>query len=99
MSQKSIRLTTISADRLGPIPCTPAILQFLGAWDDFLMPLIILRDPGLFTSSVGLIYLDGEYVKQWGKIMAAFFIASLLVIFLFTMKLFVRGLSGGALKG
>ncbi len=85
----------------GPILGTLAILQFLGAWNDFLMPLIILRDPELFTIGVGLIYLDGEYVKQWGKIMAAFFIASLplIVIFLFTMKLFVRGLSSGALKG
>jgi multiple sugar transport system permease protein len=50
---------------------------------------------------LGLIYLDGEYVKQWGQIMAAFFMASLpiIIIFLFTMKLFVRGLSSGALKG
>lgn len=85
----------------GSIIGTLAILTFLGQWNDFLMPLIVLRDPELFTIGVGLIYLDGEYVKQWGKIMAAFFIASLplIIIFLFTMKLFVRGLSSGALKG
>jgi ABC-type glycerol-3-phosphate transport system permease component len=65
------------------------------------MPFIVLRDPGLFTVGVGLIYLDGEYVKQWGEIMAAYFVASipLIVLFLFTMRLFVRGLSAGALKG
>jgi len=85
----------------GPILGTLAILQFLGSWNDFLMPLLVLRDPEQFTIGVGLIYLDGEYVKQWGKIMAAFFLASLplIIIFLFTMKLFVRGLSSGALKG
>ncbi len=85
----------------GSIIGTLAILMFLGQWNDFLMPLIILRDPELFTIGVGLIYLDGEYVKQWGKIMAAFFVASLplIIIFLFMMKLFVRGLSSGALKG
>jgi ABC-type glycerol-3-phosphate transport system permease component len=85
----------------GPILGTLAILQFLGNWNDFLMPLIVLRDPGLFTISVGLIYLDGEYVKQWGLLMAAFFLASvpLLIIFLFTMRLFVRGLASGAVKG
>ena len=85
----------------GPIIGTLAILQFLGSWNDFLMPLVVLRDPQLFTIGVGLIYLDGEYIKQWGSVMAAFFVASLplLSIFLFTMKLFVRGLSSGAVKG
>lgn len=85
----------------GPIIGTLSILAFLGKWNDFLLPLIVLRDKELFTLGVGLIYLDGEYVKQWGQIMAAYFIASipLIVIFLFCMKLFVRGLSAGAVKG
>ena len=85
----------------GSILGTLGILTFLQQWNEFLMPLILLRDQELFTLGVGLIYLDGEYVKQWGQIMAAYFVASvpLLTIFLFTMKLFVRGLSAGAVKG
>jgi len=85
----------------GPIIGTLSILAFLQAWNEFLLPLIVLRDKSLFTLGVGLIYLDGEYVKQWGQIMAAYFIAAvpLIVIFLFTMRLFVRGLSAGAIKG
>lgn len=85
----------------GPIIGTLSILAFLGKWNDFLLPLIVLRDKELFTLGVGLIYLDGEYVKQWGQIMAAYFIASipLIIIFLFTMRLFVKGLSAGAVKG
>lgn len=85
----------------GPIIGTLAILGFLQKWNDFLLPLIVLRDKELFTLGVGLIYLDGEYVKKWGEIMAAYFIASipLIVIFLFCMRLFVRGLSAGAVKG
>jgi multiple sugar transport system permease protein len=85
----------------GSIIGTLSILAFLGKWNDFLMPLLLLRDKELFTLGVGLIYLDGEYVKQWGKIMAAFLVASLplIVMFLFTMKLFVKGLSAGAVKG
>lgn len=95
------QLVNIVIPMSGPIIGTLAILSFLGKWNDFLMPLIILRDQELFTLGVGLIYLDGEYVKQWGKIMAAFFISSipLIIIFLLTMKLFVRGLSSGAVKG
>jgi len=85
----------------GPIIGTLGILSFIGMWNDFLLPLIVLRDKELFTLGVGLIYLDGEYVKQWGQIMAAYFVASipLIIVFLFTMRLFVRGLSAGAIKG
>lgn len=80
---------------------TLAILAFLGKWNDFLLPLIVLRDRELYTLGVGLIYLDGESVKQWGQVMAAYFVASvpLIILFLFTMRLFVRGLSQGAIKG
>lgn len=85
----------------GPILGTLVILSFLGSWNDFLMPFIVLRDRELFTLGTGLVYLDGEYVKPWGKIMAAYLLASLplIVLFLFTMKLFIRGLSSGAVKG
>lgn len=84
-----------------PIIGTLSILAFLAQWNDFMMPLIILRDRELFTLGVGLIYLDGEYVKQWGQIMAAFLVASvpLFILFVFCMKLFVRGLAAGAVKG
>ncbi len=84
-----------------PIIGTLAILQFISHWNEFMLPLIIMRDSDLFTLGVGLIYLDGEYVKDWGKIMGAYLIASipLVLLFLFTMKLFIRGLSSGAVKG
>ena len=85
----------------GSILGTLGILAFLNKWNEFLFPLIVLRDQELFTLGVGLIYLDGEYVKNWGQIMAAYFVAAvpLIVVFLFTMRLFVRGLSQGAIKG
>ena len=95
------QITTIVIPMSGPIVGTLAILAFLGQWNEFLLPLIVLRDKELFTLGVGLIYLDGEYVKQWGQIMAAYLVASLplIVLFLFCVRLFVRGLSAGAIKG
>ena len=70
-------------------------------WNDFLLPFIIIRDDALLTLAAGLIKLDGEYVKQWGEMMAGYSIASLplVLIFLFTMRLFVRGIAAGAVKG
>ena len=84
-----------------PILGTLSILTFLQHWNEFLLPLIILRDQDKFTLGVGLIHVDGAYVKQWGQIMAAYFIAAmpLIGIFLLAVRLFVRGLSSGALKG
>jgi multiple sugar transport system permease protein len=95
------QIRTVVLPLAGPIIGTLSILAFLQAWNEFLLPLIILRDPEKFTLGVGLIYLDGEYVKNWGQIMAAYFVAAvpLIIVFLFTMRLFVRGLSSGAIKG
>ena len=85
----------------GSVISTLAILQFISVWNDFLLPFIIMRDDALLTLAAGLIKLDGEYVKQWGEMMAGYSIASLplVLIFLFTMRLFVRGIAAGAVKG
>jgi len=95
------QVTNIVVPMCAPIIGTLFILIFLGMWNDFLLPLVVLRDKELFTIGVNLIYLDGEYNKDFGKIMASFLVAALplIVIFLFTMRLFIRGLSAGALKG
>lgn len=95
------QIRTIVLPLAAPIIGTLSVLSFLSKWNDFLLPLIVLRDKQLFTLGVGLIYLDGEYVKQWGQIMACYTLAALplILIFLFTMRLFVRGLSAGAIKG
>lgn len=84
-----------------PILSTLAILLFINSWNDYLLPFIVLRDHDLFTIGVGLIYLDGEYVKQWGVVMAAFTLSSipLIFLFLFFMKTFIRGVLSGAVKG
>ena len=85
----------------GSILGTLAILQFLAAWNNLMLPLVIMRDDELLTIPVGLMRLEGEYVKQWGEMMAGYTIASipLVILFLFTMRFFVRGLSAGAIKG
>lgn len=77
------------------------IMDFLASWNNVIMPMLLIRDEELLTIPVGLFRLDGEYVKQYGPIMAGYVIASvpLLLLFLFSMKLFVRGLSAGAIKG
>jgi ABC-type glycerol-3-phosphate transport system permease component len=85
----------------GSIVSTLAILAFIAQWNNFILPLVFIRDDSLLTISAGLVKLDGEYVKMWGQMMAGYTISSipLILIFLFTMRLFVKGLSAGAIKG
>lgn len=85
----------------GAILGTLAILQFIGNWNNLMLPLIIMRDDSMLTIPVGLMRLDGEYVKQWGQLMAGYTISSipLIILFIFSMRLFVRGLTAGAIKG
>ena len=95
------QVTNIVFPMCGSIISTLAILLFIREWNEYLLPLIVLRDQELFPLGVGLIYLDGESVKRWGHIMSAYVMASipLVVIFIFTMRLFIRGLTSGAVKG
>ncbi|MFG0250659.1 MAG: carbohydrate ABC transporter permease, partial [Phycisphaeraceae bacterium JB051] len=78
-----------------------AIMKFLGVWNNVMLPLVVLRDDEKLTIPVGLLRLEGEYVKQWGEMMAGYAIASipLVIMFLFTMRWFVKGLAAGAIKG
>ena len=84
-----------------PIIGTLAILSIIGNWNSFVGPLLYLRDNNLQVIAVGLLRLEGEYTKNWGELMAGYTIASipLIIMFIFCMKLFVRGLSAGAVKG
>lgn len=85
----------------GSVIAIVCILDFLGSWNNVILPLVLLRDDELLTIPVGLFRLDGEYVKQYGPLMAGYAISSLplLLIFLFSMKLFVKGMTAGAVKG
>lgn len=92
---------TIVLPMSGSILSTLGILQFIGIWNNYILPMIVLRDDRMLTLAVGLVRMDSEYVKEWGPLMAGYTIASIpmILIFLFTMRLFVKGLSSGAVKG
>jgi ABC-type glycerol-3-phosphate transport system permease component len=84
-----------------PIIGTLAILRVIGIWNEFVGPLIMIRDNHKQLLAVGLLHLEGEYTKNWGELMSGYTIASipLIIMFLFCMQLFIKGLSAGAIKG
>jgi multiple sugar transport system permease protein len=85
----------------GPIIGNLGVMQFIGAWNDFVLPLIVIRDHSRLPVMVQLLRMSGEYIKYWGPLMAGYAIASIpvIILFLFSMKLFVEGLTEGAVKG
>jgi ABC-type glycerol-3-phosphate transport system permease component len=84
-----------------PALATLAIYQFRAVWNDFLIPMIVLRTKTLHTLPIKLQFMDSQnYNVPFDAIMATSLIAVLIpVIFFFAFqKQFIEGLSGG-LKG
>ncbi|GAA2769750.1 carbohydrate ABC transporter permease [Streptomyces showdoensis] len=77
------------------------IFTFIGAWDDFLWPLIVLNDPSRYTLTVGLQYLDGTFSANPRQIAAGTMIAFLPVVAVFAVlqRFFFKGVEEGAIKG
>lgn len=78
-----------------------AVLVFLGAWNDYLWPLIVLRSPENFTYPLGLATLNGLYRVEYGMILGGSFIATLPVVLIFIAgrKQLLDNLTIGAVKG
>ncbi|MFE2728108.1 carbohydrate ABC transporter permease [Kitasatospora sp. NPDC059327] len=84
-------------------PATASVLIFLGVWiwNDFLNPLIILGPAGGTTVTVGVYRAIGEHQQDYGQLFGLMFLAALpvLIFYIVLQKHFVKGLTGGAVKG
>jgi len=78
-----------------PALAAQAIFVFMGAWNNFLTPLIILSDSAMFTLPLGLNTFKGEYISYWNYIMAASMIFTLpaLAIYAFFNRYFIQGVT------
>ncbi|WP_017436234.1 carbohydrate ABC transporter permease [Saccharococcus caldoxylosilyticus] len=78
-----------------PALAAQAIFVFMGSWNDFMRPLIILSDPQLFTLPLGLSSFKDQYISYWNYIMAASMVFTLpvLVIYAFFNRYFIKGIS------
>lgn len=77
-----------------------AIFNILGTWNDFLWPLVTLTNKDIFPLVLGLYRFQSEYYTIWGPLMAGYVIGTipLIILFMFTSKLFVQGLAAGGIK-
>jgi multiple sugar transport system permease protein len=85
---------------LKPIVVTLAVLVFLGSWNDFMWPLIVLTDRELQTLPVALAGLSREHVQDTELMMAGSVLTVLpvLLLFLVLQRHYMKGLLMGSVK-
>jgi len=84
-----------------PALATVGLFTFMGAWNDFLNPLIYLLDESKYTLSLGLAMFTGQYGNEYGMLMAvsAVFTLPIIVLFFFTQRTFIQGMTMSGIKG
>ena len=84
-----------------PALATVALFQFLHHWNDFLGPLLYLKDQNNYTLALGLQQFLNAYRSEWGLLMAASTVVTLpiIVLFFFTQRTFIQGIAMSGSKG
>jgi multiple sugar transport system permease protein len=83
-----------------PILVTLAAFTFVGTWNDFLWPLVVLSDADMYTLPVALANLLGEHVQDVELMLAGSVLTVLpvLVLFLLLQRHYIEGIAAGALR-
>ncbi|PLR85991.1 ABC transporter permease [Bacillus canaveralius] len=78
-----------------PALAAQALFIFMGSWNDFMRPLIVMTDADMFTLPLGLNTFKGQFVSYWNYIMAASMVFTLpvLLLYAFFNRYFIKGIS------
>jgi multiple sugar transport system permease protein len=84
-----------------PAIATVAVFSFMGSWNNFLWPLIIINSPDLMTLPLGLSSLSSRFVTDWNLVLAGATISVLpiVAVFLFAQRYVLQGVAMSGLKG
>lgn len=84
-----------------PIISTVAIIAFVGSWNNYLLPLIMLNESSRFPWPLGVMNYMTDYSADWQMILAFVTLTNLptIVVFALAQKYIVAGLTAGAVKG
>ena len=85
-----------------PVLATIAIFSFVGTWNDFLWPLIVIDSPEKWTLQLGLMsFRQANMSVDWNQMMAVstLMIVPVLLLFFFGQRYFVQGIALTGMKG
>ncbi len=83
-----------------PALATLTVFAFMGSWNSFLWPLVVLRKPELQTLPIALAGLQGQYTTEWDIIMAGSVVSILpmLALYIFAQKYIIQGVASSGIK-
>lgn len=84
-----------------PALATVVIFQGMGAWNEFFIALLLIRDAALRTIPLGLYIFFSQRVIEWSYVFAFLTIATIpvIVVYIILQRQFISGLMAGSLKG
>ena len=83
-----------------PVMSVLAIFSFMWRWNDYMWPLLVVRDNDLYTLQLALANFNGEYSVDWNSLLAMSVVAMVpvLIVFLIFQKQFIRGMVTSGMK-
>jgi multiple sugar transport system permease protein len=86
---------------LGPALGTLGLITFIGSWNNFIAPLVVMRSAEHYTVPLALRSMQSPNNTEWGALMvgSAIAVLPLLVAFVFSARRLVAGLTAGAVRG
>lgn len=84
-----------------PILAALCVFTFIGAWNDFLWPLIVMMKESMYTLPVALANLSGEYATEYGLLLAGavVVVAPIIIIFIVAQRFIIESLAHTGIKG
>ena len=92
---------SVALPLLRPALGTLGLITFIASWNNFVGPLVVLRSVENYTVPLALRSMQSPNNTEWGALMAGSAIAMLplLVVFAFSARRLVAGLTSGAVRG
>ena len=83
-----------------PVLAALGIFTFMGSWNAFLWPLIVMIKENMYTLPVALANLSGQYATKFGLLMAGavVVVAPVLIVFILAQRYVIRGVAVTGLK-
>jgi raffinose/stachyose/melibiose transport system permease protein len=86
---------------LTPVIVTAGVLNFVGIWNDFLLPLYYLNNSAYWPMTLAVYNFFGQFQQDWNLVSADILLTVMpvLIIYLIGQRFILSGLTAGAVKG